>query len=400
MKILFLSHRVPYPPNKGEKIRAFNEIKYLSKSHEIHLLAFYDYPEEIQYKNNLEPFCESVTLIPLIRWKQYFRAGFAMVSGKPWSLGYFGNTLMKKTVSKKTADISPDLIFVYCSSMAAYVNHVSGTPKVLDFVDSDALKWKQYSQARKAPACWLYGYEAKKLLEFETEMVKAFDYSIFVSASEIAGHNLQPLRNKIVFVQNGIDLQLFKPSDTDNKEPAIAFTGAMDYYPNIDAVVHFAHKIFPKVRTVYPNARFFIIGSRPATVVQKLSSIPGITVTGTVKDVRPFLSRCRCAVVPLRIAQGIQNKILEALAIGLPVVATPIAAGELRAIKDLPLAIAEDSESFAKKVIGYMKQASLSNEAVDACRRSLKAHFDWTTNLDALDELINIAARESSPDRA
>lgn len=389
LKILYLCHRIPYPPNKGDKIRSYNEIRCLSSRHEIHLLAFCDYTEELRYSADLQKYCRTVTLIPLSHWRQKLRAGFAMLRGNPWSLGYFNHPRMKKAVLKTLNENTLDLIFVYCSSMAPYACRLQHIPKVLDFVDSDALKWKQYSNHKKAPARWLFGYEAVKLSQFERKMIIEFDCSVFVSPSEIASQNMKGLNSKIAFIQNGIDLDFFRPSNSVNETPTVAFTGAMDYYPNIDAVLFFARDIFPKIRAVHPDARFIVIGSNPTDAVRRLGSMPGITVTGTVKDVRPFLSQCQVIVVPLRIAQGIQNKILEALAAGLPVVTTPAAAGELSSVKELPLSVANDPVSFANCVLDYISCAPLPRETADISRSYLRIHYDWETNLLSLDNIIN-----------
>jgi sugar transferase (PEP-CTERM/EpsH1 system associated) len=351
-------------------------------------LAFCDNPDEIRYAKELQEYCKTVVLMPLSRWKQCLRAGFAMLCGKPWSLGYFSEPRMKKEVADRLARLSFDLIFVYCSSMAAYAVEAR-IPKMLDFVDSDSLKWRKYAEFRRPPQSWLYGYEARKLSSYELEMIEEFDLTLFVSRMEVMGRSIEELDRKVVFMQNGIDLEFFKPPSVRGNEPTIAFTGAMDYYPNIDAALYFAHEIFPRVRSVYPNARFIIIGSNPAVEVQKLASVPGITVTGTVEDVRPFLAQCQAAVVPLRIAQGIQNKILEALAFGLPVVTTPVAAGALAAEKGLPIAVAANPEEFAHKVTQYIRNAPLSPGEIDTCRQHLKMQYDWDTNLAVLDQLIN-----------
>ena len=390
MNLLFIAHRIPYPPNKGDKIRSYNEIIHLSKRHELHLVAFHEYPEELKYSEELEKYCRTVTLVPLVRWKQVPRALGSMMRGRPWSLGYFSSARMRRAVADALAAGPVDAVFVYSSSMAPYAFQAAGAPKILDFVDSDALKWRKYSEARRPPFRWIYGYEARKLSNFERRMIEAFDRSIFVSPAEIAWHGAQGPNPKVSFIQNGIDLDFFKPSAGAHPSPAVAFTGAMDYYPNVDGALFFAREIFPRIRAVYADAKFFVIGSRPAAAVQALSSIPGITVTGTVADVRPFLSECRVAVVPLRIAQGIQNKILEALAMGLPVVTTPAAAGDLAGVKELPLAVAAEPGEFARRVIEYMKQAPLPEASVDACRRHLRGRYDWETNLSAMDEMLDV----------
>jgi sugar transferase (PEP-CTERM/EpsH1 system associated) len=391
-KILFLSHRIPFPPNKGDKIRSFAEIRHLSRKHEIHLLAFCDDPEDLQHAGALEEYCKTTTLIPLSKWKQSLRAGFAMIYGKPWSLGYFYCPQMKRAFSELIARFSFDLIFVYCSSVAGYATSAK-CPKILDFVDADSLKWKQYSDFHRPPKSWLYSYEARKLYDFELEMMETFDRTLFVSPSEIANRSTTGLTDKIYFMQNGIDLEYFKPPSALAASPAIAFTGAMDYYPNIDAALFFAREIFPIIRSIKPDARFLIIGSRPTEEVRKLAAIPGITVTGTVKDVRPFLAECQAAVVPLRIAQGIQNKILEALAFGLPVIATPVAAGTLASAKELPIAATADPGEFARYVLRFLQEYPITPDKIDASRKYLSMHYDWETNLAILDGLIEHIVR-------
>jgi sugar transferase (PEP-CTERM/EpsH1 system associated) len=394
-RILFLSHRVPFPPNKGDKIRSFNEIRHLSSRHELHLLAFYDHPEESEYSKDLQEYCRTVTLVPLLRSGRFLRAGLAMLRGRPWSVGYFSDPAMKQAFTEKLAALRFDLIFVFCSSMAPYALQTPGIPRILDFVDSDALKWRQYSEVRRAPIRWLFGYEARKLSELERRMIDEFDCSIFVSKREVSDQTDPVLFQKTIFIQNGIDLEFFKPSGHTGGAPAVAFTGAMDYFPNADGALYFARDIFPRIRSIYPEARFYIVGSNPSTKVRKLADLPGVIVTGSVEDVRPFLAQCQVAVVPLRIAQGIQNKILEALAMGIPVVATPRAAEGLAGIKDLPLKVAANADLFAKQVVDMIMQAPLKSDVVERCRLHLANYFNWATNLTALDRTIeNLASKQ------
>jgi sugar transferase (PEP-CTERM/EpsH1 system associated) len=294
---------------------------------------------------------------------------------------------MKAAVDRRLAEHSFDLIFVYCSSMAPYVEDVNGIVKVLDFVDSDACKWGQYAAAMRPPAKWLYSYEAMRLKEYEIRMAERFDASAFVSRRE-AGHIPPRLQHKIAFIQNGIDLSAFT---SDLKDPAsrnIVFTGAMDYFPNVDAVRYFALDIFPRVRQEFPDATFWIVGSRPAKGVQSLSSIPGVTVTGTVSDVRPYLANARVAVVPLRISQGIQNKILEAFAAGLPVVASSNAAAGLAPMPNVPLAVAQEPARFAESVCEFLRRPPLTAKEILLCRRDLEERYDWTKNLSEFEQII------------
>ncbi len=209
VKLLYLSHRVPFPPNKGDKIRSFHEIRHFSKRHDIDLLSFCDDPKEVAYAEDLKQYCKNVTLMPLPRRRQQAQAFVSMLTGRPWTLGYFSHPQMWAAVRKRLGTPRYDAIFVFSSSMAPYVASVNEIPKVLDFVDSDASKWLQYARFNSAPASWLYAYEGKKLARFERQLVSAFDASVFVSAREAkflrdVGH-----LDKLHFVQNGIDLDYF-----------------------------------------------------------------------------------------------------------------------------------------------------------------------------------------------
>jgi sugar transferase (PEP-CTERM/EpsH1 system associated) len=387
LKILYLAHRIPFPPNKGDKIRSFHEIRHFSKRHEIHLLSFYDDPKESAYAEDLKQYCKSVTLVPLYRRRQQARAMSAMLKGRPWTLGYFSNPGMHAVVCEKLRSARPDAIFVYSSSMAPYVASCKEIPKFIDFVDSDASKWLQYAQLKPFPACWLYAYEGKKLARFEEEMVETFDASIFVSAREAAHLRSSRHWDKIHFVQNGIDIDRFARTRTAEPSNTILFTGVMDYFPNVDAVCFFAHEVLPLVRKQCPDARFLIVGIRPAAAVQQLATLPGVTVTGMVPDVLPYLEKAQVAVVPVRISRGIQNKILEALAAGLPVVTTSAVAEGLTSTGDFPLAVADDPESFAAGVVSFLQKAPTAEQIASGLRR-LKRDYDWGTNLSAFDVMF------------
>jgi sugar transferase (PEP-CTERM/EpsH1 system associated) len=387
MRILYLAHRVPFPPNKGDKIRSFNEIRHLSRNHDIHLLAFCDRAEETAHKDALKEYCRTVDLVPLHSNRQKFQAFRSMLVRDPWTLGYYSSTEMSSALRRAIDRYRLDLILVFSSSMAPYVCSIRGIPRVLDFVDSDASKWRQYGMAKRWPERMLYAYEARRLAAFELKMVRLFDLSVFVSDRE-TGDIPRPLRQKIAYVQNGIDLEFFRPAKGNREWPAIVFTGAMDYFPNADAVRYFSREVLPRVQQRVPGARFTIVGSNPARSVRRLTALPGISVTGSVPDIRPYLNASRLAVTPIRIAQGIQNKILEALAMGLPVVATTVAGAGLGRDNLLPISLADDAGGFAEIVIERLQNPSLSPARIESCREYLKRHYDWHTNLSRLDSLL------------
>ena len=395
MKILFLAHRVPYPPNKGDKIRSFHEIKHFSKKHEIHLLAFCDDPDELEFVKPLKKYCCDVTLIPLNSRRQRILSILSMLRRKPLTEGYFSHPQMWKEVGKRLNTFQYDAIFVYSSSMSPYVANIDGIPKFLDFVDSDASKWLQYAEYKAVPMSWLYSYEGKKMVEFEREMVRAYDASIFVSARETRYLLEDNYRDRIHFVQNGIDIKYFSDLRPERSSDIIIFTGAMDYYPNVDAVTFFANDIFPRVRSVCPAAQFLIVGHRPTSKVRRLGNRDGITVTGTVPDVRPYMEKAKVSVIPMRISQGIQNKILEAVAAGIPVVTTSAAAAGFNSTAIMPITIADSAGDIAENVIRLLGE-SLPADRVESCRNYLNNNFNWDKNLLAFDGIFNQAVSSGS----
>jgi glycosyltransferase involved in cell wall biosynthesis len=234
---------------------------------------------------------------------------------------------------------------------------------------------------------WLYGFEWKSLRKYEAKLISDFDCSIFVSKREATNLSEHTDSAKICFIQNGVDLDYFSAVQHNGARKSIIFTGAMDYFPNIDSVNFFAREVLPIVRSSIPDARFLIVGSNPSKEVRILARLPGVTVTGTVKDVRPYLADAGVAVVPVKISQGIQNKILEALASGLPVVATKAALDGMASTKDLPVAEADGADSFAGHVIKFLA-GPLTNTQIETCRQVLRLNYSWDTNLSAFDKLF------------
>lgn len=391
--MLFLCHRVPYPPNKGDKIRSFHEIRHFSKNHEVHLLAFCDDPDGQACGGELGALCSSVTIIPIRPRRQRLNAAISMLRGEPWTLGYYADRRMWRAVGEKAASLPFDIVFVYSSSMAPYAAGCADTPKVLDFVDSDASKWRQYVALKPVVSKWLYAYESGRLSRFENSMVQAFDRSVFVSSRET--RHLEDPDGRIVFIQNGIEISEEAPIRQQSFPPRLVFVGAMDYFPNVDAVCYFSREILPRVRKKR-EVEFLVVGSRPTPEVRSLNRMSGIRVTGTVDDVEPYLREAAVAVVPTRIAQGIQNKILEALAAGLPVVTTRAAAGGLKTIEGIPVAAADDPDAFAEKVV-YFLDNPLTAEQIRGCRDHLRLHYSWETNLSVFDRIFDeLRARSRS----
>ena len=393
--LLFLAHRIPYPPNKGDKIRSFNILRYLSRTYRVHLGAFVDDPYDMRYCDNVKSLCESTCLLPLSSTRAKIRSLSGLIRKTALSSHYFYDKRMKEWVASCMAGVNPQRVFVYSSPMAQYVlgKDLSKIRRVIDFVDVDSDKWSQYADRKAWPLNWLYRREAAMLLQFERDIAMKFDASLLVSAEEstLLRELVPEAASAINYFDNGVDHEFFSP-DRDYDDPydgcrdALVFTGAMDYWANIDAVKWFAEEVFPKVLAEVESARFYIVGARPSRDVRELSALPGVSVVGAVKDMRPYLAYARAAVAPLRIARGVQNKVLEAMAMARAVIATRGAVAGIDITGEDGLTIADNSDEFSEKTIRLLRSSgpSVFNNSRDwVCQR-----YDWEHNLQKLDEYL------------
>jgi len=424
MKLLFLAHRVPYPPNKGDKIRSYHELRaFARRGHEIHLVAFADDVRDLQHQVELARWCASVRIIRLRKFWARLRALLALLLprpaaaplSRPLSLGYFGSRRVARAIGRALAGGEFDAIFVYSSVMAQYVPAEWHSRTVVDLVDVDSEKWREYGERTRWPQSWLYGVEAARLRRYEYKVVSRFAQTILTTPREAAllGRLDEFTRRaRLRVITNGVDLDYFHPDDKlpeaaannpmvhfadvgprADSAPRLVFTGAMDYYANVEAVEWFVNKVLPRVREREPRAEFFIVGANPAARVRRLAAQPGVTVTGFVADVRPYLLGAAACVVPLRIARGVQNKLLEAMACGKAVVATTQAAAALRVKGGEELLVADDPEEFTAATLRVIRNATLRETLGWRARSYVEARHDWRPLLDRLIELVEFTAR-------
>lgn len=406
--LLFLAHRIPYPPNKGDKIRSFHILKELTRSYRVHLGAFVDTPEDRRYQGKLEAMCESVFLPDLHPLRARVRSLSGLLRGEALSVPYYYDRRMQAWVDSLLARSQLQRIFVFSSPMSQYVMDLEGRSirRVIDFVDVDSDKWRQYAERKSWPASWVYSREGRQLLKFEKTVAGRFDASVFVSADEAALFQRQApeVSGRVGFLDNGVDHEYFSP-DRDYEDPytgstaVLVFTGAMDYWANIDAVSWFARDVFPRIREVVTNVQFFIVGARPTEDVLQLAAIPGVTVTGAVADVRPYLAHARAAVAPLRVARGTQNKVLEAMAMAVPVLATSAAVAGIEYDNPAGLQVTDSEEQFSAIAIELLQQAGAS--PMRASRQWVCQRYDWDVNLGKMYELLeSVPAQAESLRRA
>ncbi len=400
-ELLFLAHRIPYPPNKGDKIRSWHILRHLAQSYRVHLGAFVDDPDDWRYRDKLEAQCASTCLLPLSPRRARLRSLSGLVQEQALSLSYFHDRRMQDWVDARLQRAALRRVFVFSSPMAQYVM-TDTTPdvrRIVDFVDVDSDKWRQYAERKTWPLNWLYRREGRTLLEYERAVACAFDASIFVSAEEAAlFKRLAPeAPSGTGYLENGVDHDYFTP-DLGYPDPydgcgeVLVFTGAMDYWANIDAVKWFAQEVFPQIRDAVNTARFAIVGAQPTREVQALASLPGVMVTGAVKDIRPYLAHARAAVAPLRIARGVQNKVLEAMAMARPMVATSVAVEGIEVAGNDGLEIADSSAEFAEKTLRFLR--SSGPDSFMGSRRWVCRRYDWDHNLEKLDDHFGIRQHE------
>lgn len=399
--LLFLAHRIPYPPNKGDKIRSWHLLRHLAQRYHVHLGAFIDDPEDWQHVDKLRQVCADTHFVGLSPSTARVRSLSGLLGGRPLTLDYYRNAGLQSWVSQTMRTWNINKVMVFSSAMAQFVSPLQPAPtsshsqarRVIDFVDVDSDKWAQYATSKKWPMKWVYQREAQKLLEYERKVAAEFDASLFVSPEEAALFRslASESADKIGHFSNGVDADYFSPANTysnpfDTTDEALVFTGAMDYWPNIDAVQWFADEVLPQVRKQRPNAVFYIVGSRPSPQVQALATQPGIRVTGTVPDVRPYLAHAKVAVAPLRIARGIQNKVLEAMAMAKPVAVSPQALEGITAQPDKEVLLARDAQEFAAILIRQLgsADAALGTHA----RAKVLAQYSWPAHLAAVDALL------------
>jgi sugar transferase (PEP-CTERM/EpsH1 system associated) len=384
--LLFLAHRVPYPPNRGDKIRSFHALRYLAARARVHLIAFADDPDDYEPHPKLRALTASCTVIP--RRKGRARATLeALASGRSASLTAFDDPAMHAAVA--AAPVC-DGIYCFSGQMAQYLPR--GARTIMDFVDVDSAKFAQLADTAALPLRPLYRREAELLGRFEREVASCVDASLFVTEAEAALFRQGGGAGRIVPVENGIDARHFDPDAAFERvdEPGhlIVFTGQMDYQPNIDAVAWFADAVLPALRLQHPQARFAIVGRQPALAVQALAKLPGVIVTGAVPDVRGWLAAASVCVAPLRLARGIQNKVLEAMAMARPVVASPSAAEGIDYRGTI--AVADTAEQWIERVGAALNGAGQGADA----RAQVIARYDWDARLQPLDALMGLSPVE------
>ncbi|MCA9000377.1 MAG: TIGR03087 family PEP-CTERM/XrtA system glycosyltransferase [Planctomycetes bacterium] len=386
MNILFLAQRIPYPPNRGDKITSWRLIERMSRHHDVTVVAFAhdDGDRAAARVLNTEKGIRTIAIDHDERTKKLLALPL-LFTGKPLTLGVYGSKALQAEVDRLIP--SMDFAYAFSSSMGAFLLP-HRLPWVMHIAELDSDKWRQYAGRSSFPMSWVYGREARTLLRFEKRLAASAITNVLCTPLEEQIFQEQIPGHSTTVLQNGVDLEFFQPAPEKAEPGRMVFTGVMDYLPNIDACVHFVKDILPLIRDRHPDARFDIVGSKPTPEVLALGETPGVTVTGFVDDIRDWSHRASVAVAPLRIARGIQNKVLEALSMGLPVVGSTSATQGVQGTPGEHYWVTDDPAEHARMVIDLLDHPEKAQALGRAGRAFVEANYDWEVTLRPLDELL------------
>ena len=388
MKILLVTHRVPYPPNKGDKIRSFNELKFLASRHEVYLGCLAEEgvgPADVEA---VQAYCKWTAILPNPGAQAALRSLSRLPGSQPLTLPYFWSGPLAARIRDVVRREQVDHALAFSSSMAQYVVDLPCRHKVIDFVDVDSEKWRQYADATKAPLSWVYALEARRLRAYERSIASRFQHCVFCSPTEADIFRSFAKGSQPEVVANGVDHCYFHPNGSDYDPHRVVFCGVMDYYPNVDGVLYFVNEVWPHVRAKIRDAVLCIAGRSPAPEIVALGERADVEVTGAVPDIRPYVQRAAASIAPLRVARGIQNKVLESMAMGVPVVATPQAREGIAGTPGEHLMVADGPVNLAAAVVDLMTCPDLRRGIGQAGRDLVVQHYRWETRLARLETLL------------
>lgn len=384
MRILFITPRFPYPPVKGDRVRPYNFIKELSRRHTIDLCSFYETKNELGVIDEMKRYCNKIEVISLHPWQSYANLLKSVINLKPLQVNYYHSLAMVKKIEEMISSSPYDIIHVVLQRMMEHVKEIPADKIVLDQIDALSLNMQRRAFAENNPIKKAVFYmEYANMKRYERGQKK---YAACIITSEKDKQALGD--DSIQVIPNGVDIDYFTPAQ-NNKDIDLIFTGNMGYFPNVDSVLYLCNKILPKILLRYPSLKLYIVGTNPAREVQKLADNKNIFVTGFVDDIRQYLNRTKVFVAPLRSGSGIQNKILEAMACGLPVVTTSYGNAAIKAKPDQQLVIMDEPNQFADKVIDILNNESLRKTLGANARAYMEQEFSWLSQTNKLEQIYD-----------
>jgi sugar transferase (PEP-CTERM/EpsH1 system associated) len=401
-RILYITHRVPWPPDRGDRIRTWNVLKFLATRATVDLICLADEPVSHSTMAELRPVTQRLAVIPHTGIRRYARGLWSLLTGRTVTEGLFESPQLRSRVRDWSHEHSYDAVLASSSGIARYIlppvcESASIRARWVDLIDVDSQKWFDYSAAAAFPMSIVYRTEGRRLRRVEQQLAQKCDRLLVVSeAEQNLFRSFCPTPN-IAAAGNGVDTQYFSANIDQTADPfSCVFVGVMNYRPNVDAVVWFAESVWPQIRSAFPAAVFRIVGKSPCAEVCALAKQPGIEVVGSVPDVRPWLNRSACVVVPLRIARGVQNKVLEAMSCARPVICSSAPLKGLRAEPGFHVLKADEATEWVAAIRRVFMDPALQNELGLAASAFVQIHHSWDQCLAPLTELTEFAEQPTS----
>jgi sugar transferase (PEP-CTERM/EpsH1 system associated) len=388
MRILYLSLRFPYPPHSGDKIRTYNILKHLSQRHSISFISFAQSPYDASYTGQIQRYCDQIKTVEFSKLRAYGNCLLYFSFAEPFQVVLWHSREMQRQVDEMMNRNGFDIIHVQFFRMAQYVTKYISKRKVLDSGDSFSLNLSRRSRLDRGLSWPLLKVEANRVKIYETEIARRFDRVTMVSPLD--RDYLLSINGGIPMsvVPMGVDLEYYQPSH-EEYELSLLFTGTMGYFPNKDAVLYFYSKVFPLIKNAVPNVKFYVVGNHPPKRLKRLMSRGDIVVTGRVEDVRPYFAKSAVFVCPLRSGSGMQTKILEAMAMGVPVVTTSMGFEALEATAGKHIIVADNAGRFAQEVIHLLKNKELRQSVAQNARKLVERKYGWPSVVKRLDMIYD-----------
>lgn len=394
-RILYLVHRIPYPPNKGDKLRSFHFLQHLAKNHEVFLGTFTDTPEDIAYIPTLSRYCAGINALPLNPRLAKLRSLNGLLADDPLTIRYFRDAAMQRWVNSTLKGQKIDAAIIFCSGMAQYVEHCQRLPVFVDLVDVDSHKWRIYANKQPWPMRWVYEREARKLLAYERKIAARSVRTFLVTEEERSLFaTLAPESTiRLEVMPNGVDTDYFDPNlDFPNPYPddvlPIVFTGTMDYWINVEGATWFIENVLPRLADAYPSLKFYVVGRNPTPELAKLAS-DRVIVTGAVDDIRPYIRHAKVSIAPIKTSRGIQNKVLESMAMARPTIADSNCSEAIKQRHADELIVASSIDEYLDGIEKCLGDAAYSQVVGNNARARILADYNWTRNFSCIDPYLD-----------
>jgi sugar transferase (PEP-CTERM/EpsH1 system associated) len=389
LRALYLTHRVPFPPDRGDRIRTYHLLRQMAKRGRVWLGCLADEPVPPGTLDALNALCERVAVVPVGRRSRWAKAAWSLATGASLSEGLFASRKLTRTLRAWAAEANFVTAVASSSALVPYLRDpaLAGVPAVVDLIDVDSEKWRDFAAASRPPKRWLYALESARVRKLEKSLAGWVRAASVVSRAEADVYDSFTQVGAATVATNGVDQEYFAPIACET-QPALAFVGALDYLPNEDAAVWFAREVWPAIRARFPDAEFRVIGRNPPPAVRALASIPGVNLVGQVPDVRPFVASASVVVVPLRLARGVQNKVLEAMAMAKAIVAAPASLAALQVVPGVHLLSASTPQEWVEAVCGLLADPSRRQQLGVEARQYVEEHHHWERCLQPLLDAI------------